>query len=89
MNKLIETLRNIFRIEELKDRIVLTFALLLVYRLGSYVVLPGVDPVILERLNPTGGSAGLTGLIVSLRVVHFLVPPFLRWVSCRISRPPS
>ena len=63
MNKFIETLRNIFRIEELKDRIVLTFALLLVYRLGSYVVLPGIDPVVLERLNPTGGSAGLTGLI--------------------------
>ena len=58
MNKFIETLRNIFRIEELKDRIVLTFALLLVYRLGSYVVLPGIDPVVLERLNPTGGSAG-------------------------------
>ncbi|MFM7178008.1 MAG: preprotein translocase subunit SecY, partial [Bacteroidota bacterium] len=63
MNKLIQTIRNIFRIEELKDRILLTFGLLLVYRLGSYVVLPGVDPVILEQMNPTGGSAGLTGLI--------------------------
>ena len=63
MNKLIQTIRNIFRIEELKDRILLTFGLLLVYRLGSYVVLPGVDPVMLEQMNPTGGSAGLTGLI--------------------------
>lgn len=55
MNKLIQTIRNIFRIEELKDRILLTFGLLLVYRLGSYVVLPGVDPVMLEQMNPTGG----------------------------------
>lgn len=40
-----------------------TLGLLLIYRLGSYVVLPGIDPVILEDLTPQGGGAGLTGLI--------------------------
>lgn len=41
----------------------MTLGLLLIYRLGSYVVLPGIDPVILEDLTPQGGGAGLTGLI--------------------------
>ncbi len=41
----------------------MTLGLLLIYRLGSYVVLPGIDPVVLEDLTPQGGGAGLTGLI--------------------------
>lgn len=63
MKNFINTIRNIFKIEELKSRIIMTLGLLLIYRLGSYVVLPGIDPVILEDLTPQGGSAGLTGLI--------------------------
>lgn len=63
MKNFINTIRNIFKIEELKSRILMTLGLLLIYRLGSYVVLPGIDPVILEDLTPQGGSAGLTGLI--------------------------
>lgn len=63
MKNFINTIRNIFKIEELKNRILTTLGLLLIYRLGSYVVLPGIDPVILEELTPQGGSAGLTGLI--------------------------
>jgi len=63
MKGFIDTIRNIFRIEELRSRILTTLGLLLVYRLGSYVVLPGIDPVKLEEINPQGTAAGLTGLI--------------------------
>lgn len=63
MKNFINTIRNIFKIEELKSRILMTLGLLLIYRLGSYVVLPGIDPVVLEDLTPQGGGAGLTGLI--------------------------
>ena len=43
MKKFIQTIRNIFKIEELRKRIVYTILLLLVYRLGSFIVLPGID----------------------------------------------
>ena len=44
MKKLIETFKNIWAIQELRDKITLTAGLILVYRLGSNVVLPGIDP---------------------------------------------
>jgi preprotein translocase subunit SecY len=40
MNKFISTIRNIFAIEDLRNRIFLTLGLLFIYRFGSYVVLP-------------------------------------------------
>ena len=43
MNKVIEVLKNIWKITELKDRIGLTLILLVVYRFGAQVVLPGID----------------------------------------------
>ena len=55
MKRFIELIKNIWRIEELRQRILLTFGLLLIYRLGSNVVLPGIDPDSLENLqNQTG-----------------------------------
>ena len=42
--KLVETLKNIYKIEELRKRILYTLGLLLVYRLGSFVVIPGINP---------------------------------------------
>jgi len=62
MKKLIQTIKNIFKIEELRKRIVYTFALLLVYRLGSFVVLPGIDSSLLANLQDTS-SEGLVGLL--------------------------
>ncbi len=47
--KLVETLKNIYKIEELRNRILFTLGLLLVYRLGSFVTLPGVDHAALEE----------------------------------------
>ncbi len=59
MKKLIETLKNIWSIEELRKRIIYTLALILIYRVGSYVVLPGIDPQILAL---EGSQEGLLGL---------------------------
>ena len=41
--KLVETLKNIYKIEELRKRILYTLGLLLIYRLGSFVVIPGIS----------------------------------------------
>ncbi|HNR28041.1 MAG TPA: preprotein translocase subunit SecY [Bacteroidales bacterium] len=62
MKKLIETIKNIFKIEELRKRIVYTVLLLLIYRLGSFVVLPGIDPMQLSNLQAQA-SGGLVGLL--------------------------
>ena len=51
MRKLIETLKNIFKIEDLRNRILYTLGIVVVYRLGSFVVLPGIDPSQLGALQ--------------------------------------
>ena len=62
MKRFIDTLKNIYKIEDLRIRIGMTLFLLLIYRLGSYVSLPGIDPAQLSQLkNQT--SAGLLGLL--------------------------
>ncbi len=62
MKRLIQTIRNIYKIDELRKRITYTLGIILLYRLGSYVVLPGVDPNQLANLqNQTEG--GLLGLL--------------------------
>jgi preprotein translocase subunit SecY len=60
--KLIETIRNIFKIEDLKSRILTTIGLVLVYRLGSYIVLPGIDPTKLTELKDQTAH-GVMGLL--------------------------
>jgi preprotein translocase subunit SecY len=62
MKRFIQTLKNIYRIEDLRNRIITTLGIILIYRLGSYVVLPGVDPSQLERLQAQT-SEGLLGLL--------------------------
>ena len=62
MNRFIQTLRNIWGITELREKLLLTAGMLLVYRLGSNVVLPGIDPSSLENLQ-SQASEGLVGLI--------------------------
>jgi preprotein translocase subunit SecY len=61
---LIETFRNIFAIPDLRKRIIFTFALLGVYRLGSHIPTPGVDPVALSEFFKamTGGVFGFLDL---------------------------
>ncbi len=60
--KIIETLKNVWKIVELKDRIILTLGLLLVYRFGAQVVLPGIDIDKLGGLQ-SGADGGLLGLL--------------------------
>src|SRR6056297_3732834 len=62
MKRLIETIRNIWRIEDLRKRILTTLGLILIYRLGSHVVLPGVDPNMLAGLQQQT-SKGVLGLL--------------------------
>ena len=62
MKKLIQTIKNIFKIEELRTRILYTLGLLVIYRLGSFVVLPGIDSAQLANLQQTS-SEGLVGLL--------------------------
>ena len=58
MNRFIETIKNIFSIEELRTRILNTLLFITVFRLGTQIVLPGVDPA---RLNVQ--TSGLLGLL--------------------------
>jgi preprotein translocase subunit SecY len=61
VKKFIETLKNIWSIEELRKRIVFTILLILVYRVGCYITLPGINPVILQQ-SAGDGPSGLLGL---------------------------
>ncbi len=54
MKKLISTLTNIWKIEDLRTRILNTLLFLLIYRIGSHIVLPGVDPNMLSQESKTG-----------------------------------
>jgi preprotein translocase subunit SecY len=62
MRAFIETLKNIYKIEDLRARLLYTLGILLVYRLGSMVVLPGIDPNALQGLK-TQTASGLMGLL--------------------------
>jgi len=60
--KAINTIKNIFRIEDLRNRILYTLGILLIYRLGKYVTLPGIDPSQLENLQAQT-KQGIMGLL--------------------------
>ncbi|WP_118974481.1 preprotein translocase subunit SecY [Taibaiella koreensis] len=62
MKKLIETLKNIWSIEELRKRILFTLGLILVYRVGSYIVLPGINPLVLGQSQSQEGLLGLINM---------------------------
>ena len=62
MKKLIKTLKNIWSIEELRSKILFTLLLIFVYRLGTHVVLPGIDPTRLEEIGRQS-SGGILSLI--------------------------
>ncbi len=62
MKKFIQTLRNIYKIEDLRARILYTLGIILIYRLGTRIVLPGIDPESLTALEATT-SGGVLGLL--------------------------
>jgi preprotein translocase subunit SecY len=63
MKKFIETLLNIYNIQELRGRIITTLSLLLVYRLGAQIVLPGIDSIQLAALSSRADGGGLLGIL--------------------------
>ena len=57
MKKIIETLKNCWKVEDLRIRLLITILFVAIYRFGSFVVLPGINPANLEKLQQqtTGG----------------------------------
>lgn len=83
MKRIIETFKNIYRIEELRVRILNTLGFLLIYRLGSFIVLPGVDSVALQAgasqaqgiaalLNMFAGGAFSRASIFALGIMPYI-----------------
>ena len=62
MKRFINTIKNIWSIKDLRDRILFTLGLVLVYRIGSYVVIPGINPADLGALQ-SQTSDGVLGLL--------------------------
>ena len=62
MNKIIQTIKNIWNIQDLRNRILLTIGFIAIYRFGSFVVIPGVDSAQLSALQDQA-SDGLLGLL--------------------------
>ncbi len=60
MKKLIQTLKNIWSIEELRGKILFTIMMIAIYRVGSHIVLPGINP---NEIQDAGESTGILGLI--------------------------
>lgn len=62
MKRLIEILKTIYKIEDLRNKILITLGFIVVYRFGAHVVLPGLDPMMLENLQKQS-STGLMSLL--------------------------
>jgi preprotein translocase subunit SecY len=62
VKKLTQTIKNIWNIEELRSKIIVTLALVLTYRLGTHIVLPGINPIALEAVKASNKASGLLGL---------------------------
>jgi preprotein translocase subunit SecY len=92
MKKFIETLRNIWKIEDLRARIMYTLGIILIYRLGTHIVLPGIDPVMIAEMAKNRQQRG-TGILDLLNLCSQGVPlpglPSLDWGSCLTSLHPS
>lgn len=85
MNKLFETLKNIWNIKELRDKILFTFIVLAVFRLGTYIVLPGINALaldastsgrkandLLQLINTFTGGAFNQGSIFALGIMPYI-----------------
>ncbi|MBI3133583.1 MAG: preprotein translocase subunit SecY [Bacteroidetes bacterium] len=60
MKKFVETIKNIWKVDELRNRILFSLGLILVYRIGSYIIIPGIDQ---RALSSGGQSTGLVALL--------------------------
>ena len=78
MQKFIETLKNIWAIDELKNRILITLFFLAIYRLGAQVVLPGVDYNIIADAK----IAGITPAVFTFNGKYEDSPPYILLPCC-------
>ena len=62
MKNLIDTLKNIWAIDELKSKIIVTLLFVLTYRIGAQITLPGINPLAIEAAQKAGGNNGLLGI---------------------------
>ncbi|MFT6807692.1 MAG: preprotein translocase subunit SecY, partial [Saprospiraceae bacterium] len=63
MKRFIETLQNIWKIKELRDKILFTLMILMIYRIGSFIPLPAINPSALDAATSGAGSSDILGLI--------------------------
>lgn len=63
MKRFIESIKNIWKVEELRKRIILTLGLILVYRIGSFIIIPGVDYTRLAEAQAAGDANALETLL--------------------------
>jgi preprotein translocase subunit SecY len=63
MKRFIQNIKNIWKVEELRKRILLTLSLILIYRIGSFIVLPGVKIDVLQKAQDNGGGNALENLL--------------------------
>ena len=61
MKKFVQTLKNIWSIEELRKKILFTLLLIFIYRIGSFIILPGIDPN--KLTTPDSAKSGILGLL--------------------------
>jgi len=62
VKKFIQTLKNIWSIDELKNKIIFTLILIFIYRIGSHIVLPGINPNLLDESKLRAANKGLLGI---------------------------
>lgn len=62
MKKFIETLKNCWKVEDLRQRLLITILFTAIYRFGSFIVLPGINPALLEKLQ-SQTAGGLMSLL--------------------------
>jgi len=98
--QIIQSFQNIFKIPELRERILWTFGLLIVYRLGSHIPLPGVNPAAVAAWNEqmsrdggdlfgliqvfTGGAIGNLALF-SLGIMHYITSSIIMQLMTKVS----
>jgi preprotein translocase subunit SecY len=63
VKKFIQTLKNIWSIEELRSKILFTLLMIFIYIVGTHIVLPGINPAGLAQLNESAQNNGILGLI--------------------------
>jgi len=62
MKKFFQTIKHIYNIEDLRNKLIATFGLILIYRFGAHVVIPGIDPTLLGGLK-NQADGGLVAMI--------------------------